>query len=181
MHGKVEDMHRHVQIAYKMKKVAEKNLSKTVGDLQMNQMERETEINELKKRISEMREEHERYHSRSEQKMAKLRNALRNSQADLSGLEIHLHQYEKQVNRLQAQIELLRRNMLTSQRGIHHTTEVVGQTNPSDLSPLSCLTTESSTYSGHSYSRRRRTPESYYTALQNYTPSILDALNIDMI
>merc|ERR1712072_826859 len=138
-------------------------------------MERETEINELKKRISEMREEHERYHSRSEQKMAKLRNALRNSQADLSGLEIHLHQYEKQVNRLQAQIELLRRNMLTSQRMIHHT----GQANP-DLSPLSGLTTtESSTCSGHSYSRMRRTPESYYAALQNYTPSILDALNID--
>ena len=173
MHKKMEEMHRHVQIAYKMKKVAENNLNTVLGDMQISQMEKDGEISHLKKMMKEMRTEHDTYYKSSQLKISKLKRSLKSSQTDLSGGEIHLHQYERQVNRLQAQIELLRRNMIATSR-MH------GNTSHSPNMAQQGVQSSCSSHSIKSISLSA-TPRNIEESLANYTPSILDALNIDMI
>ena len=114
MHAKIAKMHSHVEVAFKMKKIAEDKLAAAIEEQNLSQLESLRKVQDLQQTIQSMEKGHQIQKAQADRKADRLKKKLAEFETDMSGLETHLHNYERQINTLQAQIELLRRNMAKS-------------------------------------------------------------------
>lgn len=167
MHEKITEMHSHVQVAFKMKKVAEDRFQAALEEREATEARNLQKVIDLQQTIQNMERGHQMQKIRSDKKILRLKKKAQDTQADISSLETHLHKYEHQINTLQAQIELLRRNMMASAQ-VHKV---------SYLSPAKRMVLDR-IHGGLVTTPPSQQPSDPFVA---HTPSILDALNIEMI
>ncbi|UPR04527.1 hypothetical protein HOP50_16g78690 [Chloropicon primus] len=177
MHEKITEMHGHVEVAFKMKKVAENKLADVVADHQAKELESLRKVKDLQQTIQAMEKGHQIQKAQSDKKVLKLKKKLVESQRDISSLETHLHKYERQINSLQAQIELLRRSMLKS-TNLHRYAAL----SPAKMRVLERISASACGTPSDASSNLGTCGIASAISLPSvdYTPSILDALNIEM-
>ena len=166
MHAKIAKMHSHVEVAFKMKKISEDKLAAAIEEQNLSQLESLRKVQDLQQTIQSMEKGHQIQKAQADRKADRLKKKLAEFETDMSGLETHLHNYERQINTLQAQIELLRRNMAKSAK-LHKHAEL----SPTRMRILDRINSSATA-----------TPSDMACSSHSMetTPSILDALNIEM-